>query len=146
LIGGVGLVVRETAVGHVPEKSSLGGNDASAAAMKVLPKAVKDGGDDVSSLSSTNSNSIRVGEDEDAFALRIEDSAVRKAEHYGIRVVWRSKATRSATACRSVTNSVRDDKPILPTRRWKMCQQSAGEPGTLVSLSLAGWNRGVQTG
>jgi hypothetical protein len=41
-------------------QKSFGGNDASAAAAKkVLPKAVKDGGDDVSSLSSTNSNSIR---------------------------------------------------------------------------------------
>jgi hypothetical protein len=62
--GGVGLVCGETAVGHVQKKSQFGGNDAVRLPPRVLPKAVKDGGDDVSSLSSTNSNSIRVGEDE----------------------------------------------------------------------------------
>jgi hypothetical protein len=55
--------------------------------MKVLPKAVKDGGDDVSSLSSTNSNSIPRRRDEDAFALHIEDSASETKAERRIRVV-----------------------------------------------------------
>jgi carboxyl-terminal processing protease len=147
--GGVGLVIAGKPRSQTfQKKSDLGGNDAAAAAAKKgLPKAVNSNGDDLSS--STNSNLIRVGEDEDAFAARLEDQReYDKAERHGIRVVSAFEGYAFDYGMRVGDKLLFiDDKPINSDATVEDVRNNLrGEPGTLVSLSFTRDGiEGVQT-